>query len=160
MSAIRIITGNDALTARGILSWFTRQAEEVQIEIMRRKYREFVRLQNMHLKISKSALDLAALILAAQESGWSDEQAYRGGKSISEAAAKRIAKRRRAGAKAYLAHRDQVRPWLAKYWGKVMDMRRAGLSWRRVAAMVADEHGIRISHTALHTYWRRWNEQA
>ena len=159
MSAIRTITGNDALTARHILTWFAKQAEEVQVQIMRRKYREFMRLKNIHPKISKPALDLAALVLAAHNSGWSDEQAYRSSKSISELAAKEISERRRAGAKAYLPHREQVRAWLAKHWGKVMDMRRAGLSWRRTAAMIADEHGIRISHTTLYTYWRHWYGQ-
>lgn len=159
MSAINSITGHDALTARHILSWFARQAEEVQIQIMRRKYREFMRLKNLHPKISKPALDLASLVLAVHDSGWSDEQAYRSSKSISEIAAKGISERRRAKAGAYLPHRGQVRAWLAKHWGKVMDMRRAGLSWRRAAAMIADEHGIRISHTTLYTYWRHWYAQ-
>jgi hypothetical protein len=160
MSAVSIVTGNDALTARRILSWFAKQAEEVQVQIMRRKYGEFMRQKNIHPKISKPALDLASLVLAAHDSGWSDEHAYRSSKGLSEDSAKRISERRRAGAKAYLPHREQVRSWLAKHWGKVMDMRRAGLSWRRTAAMIADEHGIRISHTTLHAYWRHWHEQA
>ena len=160
MSAVKIITGNDAITARQILAWFSRQDEEVQVEIMRCKHHDFMRLRNQNLKFSSPSLDLAALVLAAQQSGWSDEQAYRSSKSISESSARGIAERRRASAKAYQSHREQVRSWLSRNWGKVMDMRRAGLSWRRVANMIADEHGITISYTAIHSYWRRWNEQA
>ena len=159
MSVVMIVTEHDALAARQVLLWFAKQAEEVQIRIMRRKYREFMRLKNMHPKISKPALDLAALVLAAQHSGWADERAYRSSKSVSEVAAKQISERRRARAKAYRPHRDQVRVWLAKHWGKVMDIRAAGLSWRRMARVIADEHGISISHTTLYSYWRRWNEQ-
>ena len=159
MSAVAIVTGFDALTARQIFSWFARQAEEVQIQIMRRKHGEFMRLQKQHTKINKPALDLASLILACRDSGWSDEQAYRSSKSISEVSAKRISERRRAAAQAYQPHREQVRSWLAKHWGKVMDIRRAGLSWRRVAAVLAADHGITVSHTTLHSYWRRLNER-
>ena len=159
MSALKIITGTDALTARRILSWFSRQAEEVQVKIMRRKHHEFMRLRNQQIKFSAPVLDLAALVLASQRSGWSDEQAYRSSKSINETSARGITQRRQANAKAYQSHRDQVRAWLAKHWGKVMDIRRSGLSWRRVADMLADEHGISVSHTTLHSYWRSWNEQ-
>ena len=118
-----------------------------------------MRLQKQHTKINKPALDLASLILACRDSGWSDEQAYRSSKSISEVSAKRISERRRAAAQAYQPHREQVRSWLAKHWGKVMDIRRAGLSWRRVAAVLAADHGITVSHTTLHSYWRRLNER-
>ena len=159
MSAVKIITGHDALTARRILSWFSRQAEEVQVEIIRRKHHEFMRLRSQQMKFSAPVLDLVALVLASQRSGWSDEQAYRSSKSIDEASARGITERRQASAKAYQSHREQVRAWLAKHWGKVMDIRRSGLSWRRVADMLADKHGISVSHTTLYTYWRRWNEQ-
>ena len=158
MSAVKIITGNDALTARRILHWFAGQAEDVQIRVMRRKHHEFMRLQKQYTQFGKPALDLAALVFASQNSGWADEQAYHSSKSVCEASAKQISERRRARAKAYQPHRDQVRTWLAKHWGKVMDIRRAGLSWRRTARAIADEHGISISHTTLHSYWRRWNE--
>ena len=159
MSTLKTITRNDAFTVREILTWFAKQGEEVQISIMRGKHREFVRLQQAHPKLGKPLLDLAALVLAVAESGWNDEQAYRSSKSLGDAAVKGIKQRRQSRAANYLAHREQVRNWLARNWGKVMDMRRAGLSWRRVATMVADEHGISISHTAIHAYWRRWNER-
>lgn len=159
MSALKIVTGNDAFIVRDILTWFARQGEDVQTSIMRRKHREFMRLQRQYPHFGKPLLELAALVLAVAESGWKDEQAYRSSKNLSEAAVKGIRQRRQARAANYQAHRDQVRVWLGKNWGKVMDMRRVGLSWRGVAAMIADEHGISISHTAIHAYWRRWNEQ-
>jgi hypothetical protein len=159
MNAVAIVTGADALTSRRILSWFARQAEAVQVQIMRRKHREFMRLQGQHTKLGKAALDLAALVLACRDSGWADEQAYHSSKSISDISANRIAERRRAAAQACRPHRDQVRSWLMKHWGKVMDIRRAGLSWRRVAAVIAADHGVTVSHTTLHSYWRRLDDQ-
>ena len=160
MSTLKIVTGNDAFTVRDILTWFGRQGEDVQTSIMRRKHREFMRLQQVHPKLGKPLLDLAALVLAVAESGWNDEQAYRSSKNLGDDAVRRIKHRRQARAVNHQSHRELVRTWLGKNWGKVMDMRRAGLSWRRVADMIADEHGISISHTAIHSYWRRWNEQA
>jgi len=159
MSAVKIVTGNDPLIARQILTWFARQAEEVQTNIMRRKHKEFMALLKRFPRLAKPSLELAALVLVARASGWDDEQAYRSSRTISEAAAKSITDRRKRSARAYSAHRDQVRLWLAKNWGKVMDIRRAGLSWRRVAAVIRDDHGLSVSHTTLHSYWRRWNEQ-
>ncbi len=158
MSAVTIITGFDALLARHILTWFARQDEGLQVHILQRTTQESARLHPTFHRFTEYQLTLAGLVLATHNAGWADERAYHSSKSISEAAAKGITARRHARAKAYLAHRDQVRLWLAKHWGKVMDMRRAGLSWRRASVMIADEHGISISHSALHNYWRQWNE--
>lgn len=159
MSVVKIITGHDALTVRQILSWFARQEEGQQVGILKDKHIEHERLRSLIAQHGVTETELAALVTAAERNGWSDEQAYRSSKSVSPEAARRISGRRTARAGAYRAHREQVRAWLAKHWGKVMDMRRAGLSWRRVSAMVADEHGVRISHSALHKFWRKWNEQ-
>lgn len=157
MSTLKVLTGNDSLTVREMLGWFSKQGEDVQTAIMRRKHLEFMSLQQQYVDYGKPLLDLAALVKAVGKCGWSDEQRYRSSKSLSEAAVRRIKQRRQSRAAHYRAHREQVRAWLAKNWGKVMDMRRAGLSWRRVAAMIYDEHGVGISHTTLHQYWRRLN---
>ena len=159
MSVVKIITGHDTLTARQILSWFARQEEGLQVGILKDKRIEHERLRGLIAQHGITETELAALVTAAEHNGWSDEQAYRSSKSVSPEAARRISRRRTARAGAYRAHREQVRIWLAKHWGKVMDMRRAGLSWRRVSAMIADEHGVSISHSALHKFWRKWNEQ-
>ncbi|MCC8195189.1 MAG: hypothetical protein LIP28_11150 [Deltaproteobacteria bacterium] len=127
---------------------------------MKVKGAEHERLRGLAARHGVTETELAALVLAAERGGWSDEQAYRSSRSVTPEAAIRIAGRRIARAGAYRAHRELVRSWLAKHWGKVMDMRRAGLSWRRVSAMIADEHGISISHSALQQYWRKWNEQS
>lgn len=158
MSVVKIVTGFEALTARQILTWFAMQEEGVQIEIIRCKQSEQKRVLGRFTKHDLASVELAALILATNSSGWADEQAYRSSKSLSADAARRITERRQARAGAYLSHREQVHIWLAKHWGKVMDMRRVGLSWRRVSVMIAVEYGINISHTALHKYWRSWNE--
>lgn len=160
MSVVKIITGHDALAARQILTWFARQEEILQVEILRDKRIEHKRIKHLIAQHGVTATELAALVLATERSGWRDEQAYQSSKSVSRDAARLITQRRQARAGAYQAHREQVRTWLAKHWGKVMDMRRAGLSWRLVSIMIADEHGISISHSALHQFWRRWNEQA
>lgn len=160
MSVVKIVTGHDALTVRQILSWFARQGEDLQVAILKDKRIAHERLLHLAEKHGVTETELAALVVAAERSGWSDEQAYRSSKSVTPEAAQRISGRRVARAGAYRAHRERVRSWLAKHWGKVMDMRRAGLSWRRVSTMIADEHGIDISHSALHQYWRKWDEQA
>ena len=160
MSVVKIVTGHDALVARQILAWFARQEEGVQVGVLQRKRIEHERIYRRYLQHGVISTELAALVLAAEHSGWSDEQASRSSRSIGQEEAQSISRRRQARAGAYQAHREQVRSWLAKHWGKVMDMRRGGLSWRRVSRMIADEHGISISHTALHKFWREWNEQA
>ena len=157
MSAVPVLSGFDGLTARQILHWFAVQAESVQLDILKSKHSEQDRLAHRFPRHSGVVAELAALLLAAHAAGWADEQAFHTSRSISETAAKRIAERRTARCGAYAAHREKVRLWLKKNWGKVMDIRRTGLSWRRVAAMLADEHGIRISHTTLHSYWRAQN---
>lgn len=159
MSMVTLITGHSPENTRLILTWFARQAIEVQVDILRRKEGEHKRLLVKHPRSGSFTLELAALIVATERSGWADEQAYRSSRSIGEDAAKRIQARRLALARQYLSHRDQVRAWLPKHWGKVMDMRRTGLSWRRVARMIEDEHGVRVSHSALFNYWRKWNAE-
>ena len=159
MSVVKILTGHDALAVRQILSWFARQDEGLQVAILKDKNIAHNHLRHLAEKHGVTETELAALVLTAERSGWRDEQAYRSSKSISPEAARAISKRRQSRAGAYKAHREQVRSWLAKHWGKVMDMRRAGLSWRRVSVMIADEHGISISHSSLHAFWRKWNER-
>lgn len=159
MEKVMELTGFNPTAARRILRWFSRQAEAVQAEVLQLKQIKHESLSQRHVEMNPGALELAALLLAAWESGVAEEKAFASSVSISERAAKNMQRRRRLKAEEYLPHRVRVRVWLGKHWGKVMDMRGAGLSWRGVSALLADEYHINISHSALYNHWRNWNER-
>lgn len=157
MSVIKVITGLELAEARHALTWFAKQAEEVQVEIIEKKNNDLAKILASCPRYESCQAELAALIMAIRHLGWDDEQAFRSSKGVSVDAAQNIKRRRQAKSKEYLGRNRKINVWLRKHWGIVMELRRANLSWLAVAEFVRVEHGIKISHTTFRNFAERWH---
>ena len=135
-----------------ILKWFAMQDEITQSELLRDKH-ELVKAHAHRKGIGENdVLELHCLILAARQ-GWQAEQNCKKGRAISKEDAKQISVRRKRRARDFRAHRVKVCEWLNVNFGKVVEYRRSGLSWRRVSLLIEIEHGLSISHTTVRKYY-------
>ena len=154
--------GNDTLITtttieKSLLHWFGQQDRTTQEEIFRQQHSLFLRAKDNSPGMGLARLSIQCLYEAIRTSGWQDEQDYRSGKNVSDVGLNKIAKRRRRRALRYRPHRDRVRTWLLGHWGVVENLRRTGLSWRRISQMIQDEYRVTVSHTTLIKYEGYYN---
>ncbi len=143
--------GDDEI--RKILQWLAIQDEATLLMVMASTYTMWTQTKNAMPDEAAAKVALTALLQSAIRCGYGDEAAYRTSRSISREAAQRITARRKARAEGYRSHRQKVQIWMAKNFGKIVDLRTTGLSWRRVSMAIYVEHGIKISHNTLHKRW-------
>ena len=135
-----------------ILKWFAMQDAITQMEILAAKHQIFINKLKEKKVDDKSLLELRCLIFVARQ-GWQAEQNCKKGKAMSENEAAQISVRRRRRAREFRAHRDKVQSWLRVNFGKMVEYRHSGLSWRRVALLIEKEHGLAVSHTTVRKYY-------
>ena len=133
-----------------ILKWFAMQDETTQAEIFEKKHQ----LAHAHVEYmgNKFVQELDCLIMAARQ-GWQAEHNCKKGRAISEEEARQISVRRKRRASEQRSHRAKVREWLNVHFGKVVEYRRSGLSWRLVSLLIEKEHRLSISHTTVRKYY-------
>ena len=135
-----------------ILKWFAMQDEITQSEILRDKH-ALVKAHAHEKNIGENyVLELHCLILTARQ-GWQAEQNCKKGRVISKEDAQQISVRRKRRASEQRSHRAKVREWLNIHFGKVVEYRRSGLSWRLVSLLIEKEHRLSISHTTVRKYY-------
>ena len=158
MNSAQILSPLSQEQAHALFVWYAGQDQETQIEIVRQKNALF-RINNKPSITDKAQLDFHCYCEAIRDGGWQAKNSYRQGRAISEEGARQISVRRKRRAINNQAHRVQVRLWLHKNWGKVLELRRADLGWGRVSRMIHSEHGIKISHTTLARYAKKFAEK-
>ncbi len=138
---------------RKILQWLAIQDRETLLAVMAFMYTRWVQCKDAMPVEAAAEMVLTALLQSAIRCGYGDEVAYRTSRSISREAAQGITARRKSRAGGYRSHRQKVQIWMAKNFGKIVDLRTTGLSWRRVSMAIYAEHGIKISHNTLCKRW-------
>lgn len=126
--------------------------------IIRRKQRILLK-SPVSVTTNKPLGELHGLLQAIVDCGYGDEIAFKTSKGISRNAAKGISERRKQRAGVYAVPAKHNREWVIKNLGKVVEFRRAGLSWRRVTVALQAEHGIQISHSSLVKYWKEAHDK-
>ncbi|MFI3271503.1 MAG: hypothetical protein R3Y11_05280 [Pseudomonadota bacterium] len=143
---------NDDKT-RKIFQWLAIQDRETLLVVMASTYTRWTQCKDVMPNETAAKMMRTALLQSAIHCGYGDEAAYRTSRSISREAAQGITARRKARAEGYRSHRQKVQIWMAKNFGKIVDLRTTGLSWRRVSMAIYVEHGIKISHNTLYKRW-------
>lgn len=136
--------------ARKAFHWFADQAVEIQLEILHKK------LGYSHKREkTPETLVWCDFVRAIMNSGFTDEARYNMGLSITDEAAKGMTRRRAKKAARY-ASSKKCGTWLRQNWGKVVEARRAGLSWRDISTFLYTEYGVEVSHSTLLNYHRKF----
>lgn len=130
--------------ARQALRWFADQALETQLEVIQKKSK---------LTALQAASELDEFLDAILDVGFITELRFKRGQSISKHDAQKISVHRKRRAALHVPDARKKTEWLRLNWGKVVDLRRTGLSWRKISEQLEDEYGIKISHSALVKRW-------
>lgn len=148
------ITGLTNEERNDIVMWFGRQAEETRVEIMMGRFHRFHKLKKSYAS-KAPVLDYCALILACEAYGWTAEKKYRSSTTLAPSDIAMLSQRRIARAKDY-TRSTSTQERLAVHWGKVVELRNAGLGFRRIAQFLGKELRINISHTTIWKLWEKW----
>lgn len=137
------------------LKWFARQGEDVRVQLMKARFYTFHRLRRNARDIPAPIVDYCAFLRACRDGGWEAERRFRSSRALAETDAKRLASNRLAKAKGQ--GRARKRELIARHWGKVVELRSAGVSYRKISRFLKDEHRIEASHTFLRSLMEQWD---
>ncbi len=139
-----------------VLRWFARQAEEVRIELMKARFYQFHKLRKRCRNLQAPLVDYCAFLRACRDGGWEAERRFRSSRSLVDTDTQRLARNRLAKAKAKGVVRVQKRELIARHWGKIVELHSAGVSYRKIATYLRDEHRCNVSHTLLRSLIVNW----
>lgn len=150
------LTGLTSSERADVLHWLARQAEEIRVEVMMGRFHNFHNLQKQS-DLQAPLLDYCALILSCKRNGWEAERRYHSSASLAAREISGMSRRRVARAKDTLRATADER--LAVHWGKVVELKREGLGFRRIAEFLRTELRLNVSHTTIWKLWREWENE-
>ena len=151
------LTRFDIAFSRELLLWFANLPPLERTDVMAMKHRRFLEIRKRFPRLSPQEMDLAAL-LEICEARSSEEKAFASSRALTPEALARIARRRQAWAKSLSVRHSAAKSWLARNWGRVVNLRDSGASFRVIASSLAAGDRVRISHTTINHYWRLWGK--
>lgn len=125
------------------LKFFAKVAEEISLEILKLKKRNFQKLRNinMYKDATNELIELASLILAIDE--------YM--KTISEVSQQAINLKDKNRAK-----KNTKSDFLAENWSKVKELKNdIGYSFRNISEYFKKYHRFSIAHTTIQNKWKK-----
>lgn len=153
--AARLTSLSDA-NRQAVLSWLSKQAEEIRVQIMLGRFHEFHRLKKDNPTLAAPFLDYCALIRSCCNSGWRAQKKFRTSKSLGSSDLRLIKEARIKKAKEAARRVPVKREALLVHWGKVVEMKREGLSFRAISQYFEQEVGLNVSHMTIWKCWKLW----
>lgn len=153
---ITITTGLNFDQRSHTLRWLAKQAETIRIEIMMGRFKTFHSLRKRHKDIQAPMLDYCALLKACQQHGCQADTSFRTSKQLSPKEIHGIHRRRKLIAQDMVRRKKITRDKLATNWGKVVELRSEGVSFRGIANFFKDQLNVNVSHMTIWSYWQKW----
>lgn len=148
----------DVAFSRELLRWFADLPMPERLEVMTAKHRRFQDIRRRFPRLPPQEADMAALLEVCEQ--WSLEaEAFASSRALPPDALARLGRRRQAWARSLSGRHSAVKSWLSRNWGKVVDLKNTGASFRVIARCLEEENHVRISHATLWHYWRQWENQ-
>ncbi|MFH1913668.1 MAG: hypothetical protein ABIK45_05280 [Pseudomonadota bacterium] len=139
------------------LKWFARQGEEVRVRLMKMRFHAFHRLRKNAQETPAPIVDYCAFLKACRDGGWEAERRFHSSRALTQTDAKKLAANRLAKAKGKSQGRARKRELIVRHWGKVVELRSEGVSYRKISRYLKDEHRIEASHTFLRSLMAQWD---
>ena len=158
MTTSSLLARFDVAYSRELLRWFAGLPPAERVLLMAEKHRRFVELRQRYPKLPPNEADMLALLEICE--AWTKEiKAFASSRALSPEALARIARRRQSWAKSLGGRHSGVKGWLVRNWGKIVDLRKTGASFRVIARVIAEEYHVSISYGTIRNYWILWEEK-
>lgn len=154
------ITGLSAVERQEAIRWYARQSEEFRVMLMKARFRIFHSLKASKADRSYPLLEYAALCIALKNEGYLTEKKYRSKKVLTFRETEKVEERRLLNAKAIASKKGRgiVATQLARKWGVVVSLRRAGNSLQTICDHLQKHHKLKVSRQYLHEKIAQWGQ--
>ena len=109
-----MMTGLDRRDRTEALRWLYRQSEDVRVEVMVNRFRNYMRMSKRETRLTAPELDYCALIVACRDCGWLSEKRSIRNAMLLDSDIRRLARNRLALAREGRSRRELRRELLAK----------------------------------------------
>ncbi len=147
---------HDPALTRELLTWFASQTAQEILLVIQAKRERFHKITRQFPRLSPAEAEVAALLEVCEE--WSaDVKHFASSRAMTPEALARMSRRRTARAKNLAVHHSGAKQWLNRNWGKIVELKNTGNSFRVIARCLQEECNVCISHTTIRNYWLQWN---
>ena len=145
----------DPALTRELLKWLASQTTEEILLIVQEKRDRSHKVSGRFPRLLPAAAELLALLETCEE--WStDTKHFASSRAMPPEALARLSRRRAARARSLAARHTGTKQWLARNWGKIVELKKSGSSFRVIARCLQEECHVHISHATIRNYWIQW----
>lgn len=159
---LQMVTGLTDAERKKVLTWVSSLAEERVIDIVQSGVKKGYQIKDEHPELPGRITKYCALILAARESGW-DTSRGKGFRVAGKPQYEDFGNLRKYGVddlvrksqRSCLTGRTPVtRRKVMAYWGEVVELKKEGIGFRKIAEYLAKKRKVKVSWAHLAKIWK------